>query len=188
MIQALIFDCFGVLTVDIWRAFCDSLPDTVDLKAVRDLNHAYDSGFISEHDFINGVTELTGKKPPDINAAELGKNQLLLKLISTLKPQYKTAIMSNISNDWITRELLTPQEQLLFDEMIFSYEVNMIKPDPRIYELACSRLSVEPESVILVDDIERNVTAALELGMQGIVYRNFNDFQKEITSLLNPQP
>lgn len=187
MIKAIIFDCFGVLTVDVWRAFCESLPDTIDLKAVRDLNHAFDSGFISKAEFFEGVTEETGKRPPDIDEGNysLGKNEQLISYISLLKPRYKTAIMSNISNDWITRELLIAEEQLLFDEMIFSYQVNMIKPDERMYELACTKLGVEPHEAVMIDDVPGNVTAAQQLGMKGIIYDNFEQFKTELEALLD---
>ena len=189
MIKAIIFDCFGVLTIDVWRAFCETLPDTVDLKAVRDLNHAFDSGFISKAEFFESVTELTGKRPPDIDEGSysLGKNDQLISFISSLKPRYKTAIMSNISNDWITRELLTTEEQLLFDEMIFSYQVNMIKPDERMYELACNKLGVEPQEAIMIDDVPGNVTAAQQLGMKGIVYESFEQYKTELEALLDPK-
>lgn len=38
------------------------------------------------------------------------------------------------------------------DEMIFSCDVGVSKPDPRIYELACERLGVEPAECLFVGD------------------------------------
>jgi putative hydrolase of the HAD superfamily len=47
----------------------------------------------------------------------------------------------------------------------------MAKPEPRIYALAAQRLGLPPEECVFVDDLEANVNAAREAGMQGICYR-----------------
>lgn len=188
MIKALIFDCFGVLTVDTWHAFLDSLPVGADVQKARDLNKAFDSGFISHDDFMNGVQEITGQTPPDIetvSGSDAIKNTVLLSYIAELKRHYKIGLLSNISSDWITRELLTKAEQELFDALVFSYEVGVAKPNPRIYEIACERLGVAPAEAVMIDDIGRYIEAAQTLGMQGVVYSNFADFRAALPKLLN---
>ena len=39
-----------------------------------------------------------------------------------------------------------------FDELVFSCDVGISKPDPRIYEIACERLGVEPAECLFVGD------------------------------------
>ncbi len=46
--------------------------------------------------------------------------------------------------------------------------VGLRKPDPRIYELACRELGVEPARAAFLDDIGRNLKTARELGMATI--------------------
>lgn len=41
----------------------------------------------------------------------------------------------------------------LVDEIVYSHEVGMCKPDPRIYELTCMRLGVGPEEMVFLDDV-----------------------------------
>lgn len=54
----------------------------------------------------------------------------------------------------------------LFDVAIFSCEVRVKKPDPRIYHTACSRLGVDPGQVLYVGDGSSNeLTGACEVGM-----------------------
>ena len=188
MIRAVIFDCFGVLTVDIWRAFCDGLPENVDRQALQDLNKAADSGLISFKQFADGIMELTGEVLPDVTqmpAESVVKNLLLLDHIKQLKRTYKIGLLSNISNDWITSEFLSTEEQALFDDMVMSYQVRMTKPDTAIFELACQRLGVEPEEAILIDDVERYITAAQSIGMHGIVYNDLAQYNRELERLLN---
>lgn len=188
MTKAIIFDCFGVLATDIWLAFCDGLPATVDLQRASDLNKAYDRGMITHQEFFAGVVEATGQRPPEIeqlSAGQLGKNEALIRYIETLKPDYKIGLLSNISSDWITEELLSGQDQSLFDDMVFSYKVGLTKPDPRIYQLACDRLGVLPTEAIMIDDRPDYITAARNFGMHGITYANLAQFQTELTALLD---
>ena len=188
MVKAIIFDCFGVLATDIWLAFCDGLPATADLQRAGDLNKAFDRGMITHQEFFDGVLDATGQRPPEIellSAGQLGKNEALLGSIKTLKRSYKIGLLSNISSDWITTELLTMEDQQLFDDMVFSYEVGLTKPDPRIYQLACDRLGVLPEEAIMVDDRAGYIDAARSFGMQGITYTNLAEFQAELGRLLD---
>lgn len=188
MTRAIIFDCFGVLATDIWLAFCDNLPEAADLQRASDLNKAYDRGMISPQEFQDEVFTATGQYPPDIeqlSQSQLGKNTALLDFIKTLKPKYKIGLLSNISSDWITDELLSIEDQKLFDDMIFSHSVGMTKPDPRIYQLACDRLGVAPEETIMVDDREGYIDVARTFGMQGITYANLAQFKTEFAALLD---
>lgn len=188
MVKAILFDCFGVLATDIWLAFCDALPAGVDLQRASDLNKAFDRGMVTRQEFVDGVRAATGQEPPDIGrltAGQLGKNDALLAYISELKQSYKIGMISNISSDWITEELLTAEDQALFDDMVFSHKVGLTKPDPRIFELACERLDVLPEEAVMVDDRAGYITAAQDCGLTGILYTNLADFRAELDGLLD---
>jgi HAD superfamily hydrolase (TIGR01509 family) len=63
----------------------------------------------------------------------------------------RTAVVSNIGFD--IRPLLAAWELLpLFDAVLLSYEVNCIKPDPKIFWRACAQLGVEPERTLMIGD------------------------------------
>jgi epoxide hydrolase-like predicted phosphatase len=55
-----------------------------------------------------------------------------------------------------------------FDQFIESSVEGLRKPDPRIFELACQRLSVAPDQAIFLDDIGLNLKSARKLGMTTI--------------------
>jgi putative hydrolase of the HAD superfamily len=55
-----------------------------------------------------------------------------------------------------------------FDVFIESSVEGLRKPDPRIYELACSRLEVMPSEAVFLDDIGGNLKTARVLGMKTI--------------------
>src|SRR5690606_31310012 len=103
------------------------------------------------------------------------------------RDEYKIGLLSNIATPWITDTFLTPEEQQLFDAMVFSYEVGMTKPDPRIFALTCKRLGVNPNQAVMVDDIERYCEAAKMEGMKAVVYKDFKQCKRDLEEILSSQ-
>ena len=62
-----------------------------------------------------------------------------------------TALISNISFD-IRPHLKHAGLLDLLDAVVLSYEVGMVKPDPKIFQLACDTLGVDPASAVMVGD------------------------------------
>ncbi len=187
--KAAIFDCFGVLTVDHWRAFVDSLPNRDIALRAKELNRQYDSGLITRDEFLAQIHEVTGRAPNeilDILWGKSAKNIALLEYIGQLRQKgVKIGLLSNVGTDWIRRDFLTPDEQKLFDTMVFSYEVGMVKPDPRMFELVCQRLGVDKSEAVLVDDMERFCTAAREQGMQAVEYQDLASAKQQLDEFFN---
>ncbi len=186
MIKAIIFDCFGVLTTDTWKEFVATLPESKRQEA-RALNRAYGGAYLSTSEFRQAIHKLTGKLPKDLDGMrrqETSINTELLKLIAGLKQSYKIGLLSNIASNWIRDSFLTASEQNLFDDFIFSYEVRMTKPDPRIFALAAGRLNVPVEACVLVDDVEYYGEVARQLGMKFVLYRDFQQAKADLQKLL----
>jgi putative hydrolase of the HAD superfamily len=56
----------------------------------------------------------------------------------------------------------------LFDHVIESSKAGVRKPDPRIYQMMCETLSVDPKNCVYLDDLGINCKPARELGMTTI--------------------
>lgn len=56
----------------------------------------------------------------------------------------------------------------LFDHVIESSKAGVRKPDPRIYQMMCEALSVEPAACVYLDDLGVNCKPAAQLGMRAI--------------------
>lgn len=72
-----------------------------------------------------------------------------------------------------------PEFSLLRDVVVSSQE-HLVKPDPRIFELAAERFGVEVESCVFVDDTLANAEAADEVGMQGIHFTGADDLRARL--------
>jgi epoxide hydrolase-like predicted phosphatase len=107
----------------------------------------------------------------------------LLDFLRSLRPERKVGL---ISNAWSgLRTSITRQKfDDVFDEMIISAEVGLIKPDPHIYYLALERLGTPPEESVFVDDILVNVEAARAVGMSAIHFTRPEILLEELKHLL----
>lgn len=94
-----------------------------------------------------------------------------IQIIKGLKPQYKVSILSNADLNLEERIKEGMGIHHLFDDIISSAVVGVAKPKHEIYELAAKRLELPAEECVFIDDAERNVTAAREVGMMAIHFR-----------------
>jgi len=104
------------------------------------------------------------------------------KVVSLIRNlgKYKLCLLCNVSN--IYDHALDSQHDLLFDEIILSYKVGCKKPEARIYRIALIRLRLKPEECLIIDDQERNLVPARELGFATIKYKSFNSLVKALRS------
>jgi epoxide hydrolase-like predicted phosphatase len=111
-------------------------------------------------------------------------NREVADYLASLRPRFKTAILSNAGSD--SRKMFTEVFGFhrLVDEMIISAEERVSKPDMRIYQLALDRLGVKPEEALFLDDLAENVAAARELGMTAVHFRDTRQALEEVRQLL----
>jgi putative hydrolase of the HAD superfamily len=75
----------------------------------------------------------------------------------------------------------------LVDLIVYSHEVGLSKPDPRIYRLTCRRLGVRPAEAVFLDDAEPAVDGARAVGMQAVLFEDNAQAIAEIEALLRPR-
>ncbi|MEV0680853.1 HAD family hydrolase [Actinosynnema sp. NPDC050436] len=74
-----------------------------------------------------------------------------------------TAVVSNIA--WDIRTVFARHGvEGLVDEFVLSFEVGHVKPDPKIFRIACDRLGVHPSEVLMVGDSEEADGGAAAVG------------------------
>ena len=87
------------------------------------------------------------------------------------RPARLTAILSNSGPGARERERFHGFEEVT-DDIVYSHEVGLAKPDPAAYELVTRRLGVESPEVLFLDDVEANVVAARALGWHAVLHRD----------------
>jgi len=69
------------------------------------------------------------------------------------------------------------------DGYMLSYRYHMLKPDLKYYELLLDTYGICPKEAVFIDDVEKNIRAAQELGIQGIVYQSREQARQELVKL-----
>ena len=67
-----------------------------------------------------------------------------------------------------------------FEGILVSGKEKLIKPDSNIYHLLFERFDIDPERSLFIDDSIHNVNAAIDVGMNGIHFRNAQQLEQEL--------
>lgn len=109
----------------------------------------------------------------DVWAEYLGSlNRPLAEYFRSLRPRFKTGILSNSFVGAREREQDAYGFQDMCDTIVYSHEVGYRKPDPAAYRIVCERLGVAPGEVLFLDDVQANVDGARAVGMRAITFLN----------------
>lgn len=195
-IRALILDYGGVISKP-------QNPDNVnnilqilrqDVDDFRDIylreRESYDSGRLSGREYWRNVLRSVGLEPSDSKVDDLIRedvkswtriNDSMIRFVEESKARlHKLAIMSNMTKDTLVLMNRHFHWLELFDELVFSCEIGISKPDARIYETCLARLEMSPRECLFVDDSEENVLGAIKSGMNTIHFKSFPQFRREL--------
>jgi len=70
-----------------------------------------------------------------------------------------------------------------FDGILVSGEVQLIKPDPRIFALLIERFAIDPDRAVYIDDVAANVAAARPFGIHPIQFTDPAALRAELVAL-----
>ncbi|MFI6341127.1 HAD-IA family hydrolase [Streptomyces sp. NPDC050535] len=182
----IILDIGGVLeitpetgVVQRWEEQLELPPGTVD-ERMRDVWRAGSVGSISEHDVHREVASRLGLDVhqleafmADLWADYLGTpNEELIAYVRGLQGRCRLGILSNSFVGARERETALYHFDELVEQIVYSHEIGIEKPDLRAFEAACASLEVGPQSCLFVDDVAANVEAAQAAGMQAHLFED----------------
>jgi epoxide hydrolase-like predicted phosphatase len=197
-VRAVVFDIGGVLeiTPDLgvdrrWETRL-GLPAGQMAERMHDIWLGGSLGTITLEDVHQAITDRLGLDERRVAAfmADLWREYLgtanteLIEYARGLRPRYRTGILSNSFVGAREREQAAYGFEDLVDEIVYSHEAGMTKPDPRIYALVCSRLNVRPDETVFLDDTGVCVAGAREAGIHAVRYQDNAQAIAEIEKLL----
>jgi putative hydrolase of the HAD superfamily len=96
-------------------------------------------------------------------------NQHIIHIVNTIKTHVKVAIITNGLTQRQKAKITNTNLNSCFDIIIISEEVGISKPDKRIFELALSKLNIQPEEALFVgDDLEKDIGGCQNANIKGI--------------------
>lgn len=72
----------------------------------------------------------------------------------------------------------------LFEGIVVSGEEKIVKPCPEIYNLLLSRYNLKASESVFIDDRQRNVDGANQVGIHGILFTGSNNLKEQLAQLL----
>ena len=91
-------------------------------------------------------------------------NHGLVRLIETLRPACRTALVTTASAANATAVLAAHDLERLFDLVVSGSDVTRHKPDPEAYMLAAERLQVAPDDCLIIEDSAIGIASAAAFG------------------------
>ena len=196
-INAVLFDIGNVLlTFDYFIAERALLSHTgreaaPSIEELHPHRMAHETGTISREEFIRIVREAFAHDGPEDHFVELWTrifqvNTPMLQWARSLHGKTPLYLLSNIGcihHDHIFEEY--DFFKTLFIDGIYSYKAGVMKPEPRIFEMAQTQFGVDPSTTLYIDDLEENVRGAESVGFIGHHYdpARHNLFEQRISSL-----
>ena len=201
-IKAVIFDFGNVIsktqpnTCFYDMAKLTGIPAEVFLQAMGQARSAFDLGEIKAAELYSRILKANGYTAESEDMAlcqKLGEmdlsswyainEQVSDWALALQKQGYKLGILSNMPGEFLERYRTGIPPFVKADYAVFSCDIHIIKPDERIYKLALQGLGVKPEEAVFFDDLSKNIEAAKALGINGILWENFNQAKKEFEKL-----
>lgn len=147
-------------------------------------------GQITEEQLWRDVAQAIGEKPAqwlliaNTFYSSLRLNEVLADFLRSLRPRYRTAILSN-APDGVRVQVQRFHLDQVVDEVIISAEVQIIKPHPEIFQLAASRLNVQPQEAIFIDDEPSFIAGAQAAGMTGVLFTDTTQTIAQVQAYLD---
>lgn len=201
MIKAFLFDWGGVMSaggrydghsLDIRLAKALHVTPAYAWQLIKPLRDLYSRGKLSTDELWASIEDTLKRSVPEKDRAiwetweTNGALPNMRALVADLKDQgYTAGLISNTVPD-TAAAIRAHGGYDAFDVCILSYEVGFAKPDKEIYAIATQRLPYyRPEEIVFIDDQERFLLPAKQLGMQTLLAYSPEQVIADIHKLLH---
>ena len=168
-------------------AVCGTDVDEIHRRLFdMELQARFERGHVSGDDYRR---LLTADLKDAVNCDELRKagsdifslNSPMPGILDTLRSRgFRLVLLSNISVwhfDWV-RDRFDVLDR--FDEIVASYRVGAMKPEPAIFEEALLQIDCDPPECFYTDDIEEYVTVGRSFGFRAAVFTDAPSFLRDL--------
>lgn len=138
---------------------------------------AYLNGLMPEQEYCDTIRPLCRK---DVTDEEIlwAMDDVLdvipasrIDMLMELRKEHKVYLLSNIydrgwqiATEAFRKHGVEPED--CFDQLFLSHEMQLAKPDPRIFQAVIDSTGISPEETIFFDDSRSNIATAKSMGFQ----------------------
>ena len=187
MIQAIIFDLFGVIRPDrvmvAYRQFGGN-PDK-DTEFIANTIESVNRGRLpSSRAVFARHFGITPDQWMAVIKGEHANDQMVLDYCLSLRQKYKIGLLSNVGADVLPQLFASGELEHYFDATVASGSIGYAKPEPQAYQAIAQRLAVPAAACVMIDDQPAYCDGARAVGMQAICYKNLAQCQRELGQIL----
>ena len=163
----------------------------IDSKKIYDtffdseITRAFDRGELSPRQFHEEASRALGVKLPYRDFAKIWseifwEDESVAAIVRALKGKYKLFLLSNINRTHF--EYIEKKFDIIkvFDELILSFMVGAIKPEPLIFEELIKRAGGDRRSLLYIDDREDLIKEATAMGIDSIRFEGADSLKEEM--------
>ena len=101
---------------------------------------------------------------------------------------FRLGILSNMGHGVL--EYLRARYSWLdqFDQLTWSCDLGVVKPDPAIYLHTIKKLNVKPEQALFIDNLQKNIVGAEAVGLNAALFENVEQLQSDLARRGFPLP
>ena len=159
--------------------FKDVEINKISLKTFRNIIRETLEISVSDNDIDTAWNEMIGETPKRV-----------LEYLDSLRPQFKTYILSNTNRihiDCIHKKLQEKYEikNLLpyFDKVYLSFEIGSRKPDKEAYLFVLNENNLKANETLFIDDKQENLDTANILGIQTLLKTEDKTLEQHLEKL-----
>ncbi len=163
------------------------IPEIRRRIAGTGLVERYEKGLMESHDFVDQLAKaldlridydefcriwsciFTGQLIPD-------------RVLESLAARYRLLLLSNTNQ--IHFQMIRSNYTLVryFHDLVLSFEVHAMKPEPQIFRAAIERAGCRPEECFYTDDIASFVEAARREGIDAVQFQSPEQIEREMNA------
>jgi len=95
---------------------------------------------------------------------------------------FKLGILANESLEWMDIKREKGNLNSIFEKVYSSADIKLKKPDVKSYEYVLNALNSKQEETFFIDNLERNIKAAKNIGMEAIWFKDIEQLRRELVS------
>ncbi len=197
MVKNIIFDIGNVLADFCWRDFFigfgyegETLERLAEATVKSPVWDEVDRGVWSDEELVDGFVRNDPSLEEQLHRIFANVHGMVVKreyaipwVRSLREAGYGCYYLSNFSHKAHTECADALDFLEYMDGGILSYRDKVIKPDAAIYELLLNRYGLKAEECVFLDDTEKNLVTAGEMGIHTILFQDREQAVRELAAL-----
>jgi len=189
-IKVIVFDFWQTLVSGSDKKIIDTMAKELHFKDAKEFWDYCDNNLfaykIKLDDFLKNLVKKRNIDPTKFNRIKnlFDQSWVGVRLFEDTKPtlerlkgKFKLVLLSNTETTTGNRALDMFELRKYFDEIIFSCDVGLAKPNPKIFELVLRICNVKPEEILFIGDhLKNDIIPARLVGFKTILLDRRNKY------------